>query len=160
MTKEREPVLPSAFMRRLRPEYYSDTADHTAYQLDAPTLEYHLETILPAIKPTRLRFFAVSCARTICPNLKPATGPEGGGDSKADTETIPIADEIATLAYVGEANASRQRWAFAFSAKKKWAQKIRSDIAGIITTNRGYQRIYASPRSLLAPKVAPASRTS
>jgi hypothetical protein len=62
------------------------------------------------------------CERTICPNLKPATGPEGGGDSKAGTETIPIADEIAALTYVGDVNASRERWAFAFSAKKKWAE--------------------------------------
>src|SRR3954464_15076317 len=80
--------------------------------------------------------------RTICPNLKPATGPEGGGDSKADTETIPIADEIAVLAYVGEANADRERWAFAFSAKKKWAEKVRKDVAGIVATGRGYQKIY------------------
>lgn len=42
---ESERVFPSAFMRWLRPEYYSDTADRNTYQLDGPTLEYHLETI-------------------------------------------------------------------------------------------------------------------
>ena len=34
-------VSPSAFMRQLRPEYYSDTEDHTAYQLDSAHPETH-----------------------------------------------------------------------------------------------------------------------
>lgn len=38
-------VSPSEFMRRLRPELYSDTSDRTAYLLDAATLEYCLDTI-------------------------------------------------------------------------------------------------------------------
>lgn len=139
----RERLSPSVFMRRLRPDYYSDTADRTTYQLDAPTLEYHLETITARNQTHAFEIFCRKlCERTICSNLKPATGPEGGGDSKADTETIPIADEIATLTYVGEANAGRERWAFAFSAKKKWAAKVRSDAAGIVATDRGYQKVF------------------
>ena len=119
VTDGHERVSPKAFMRRLRPEYYSDTADRTTYQLDARTLEYHLETITARNQTHAFEIFCRKlCERTICPNLKPATGPEGGGDSKADTETISVADEIATLSYVGEANAGRERWAFAFSAKK------------------------------------------
>lgn len=138
-----ERVSPSAFMRQLRPEYYSDTADRTTYQLDAPTLEYQLETITARNQTHAFEIFCRKlCERTICPNLKPATGPEGGGDSKADTETIPVADEIATLSYVGEANAGRERWAFAFSAKKTWGEKVRGDVAGIVATDRGYQKIY------------------
>lgn len=138
-----ERVSPSAFMRQLRPEYYSDTADRTTYQLDAPILEYQLETITARNQTHAFEIFCRKlCERTICPNLKPATGPEGGGDSKADTETIPIADEIATLSYVGEANAGCERWAFAFSAKKTWTEKICKDVAGIVATDRGYQRIY------------------
>jgi hypothetical protein len=130
-------------MRQLRPEYYSDTADRTTYQLDAPTLEYHLDTITARNQTHEFEIFCRKlCERTICPNLKPATGPEGGGDSKADTETIPIADEIATLFYVGEPNAGRERWAFAFSAKRKWTGKVRSDVAGIVATHRRYQKIY------------------
>lgn len=138
-----ERLSPSAFMRQLRPELYSDTVDRTIYQLDAPTLEYHLETITARNQTHEFEIFCRKlCERTICPNLKPATGPEGGGDSKADTETIPIADEIAALTYVGDANAGRERWAFAFSAKKKWAEKVRSDVAGIVGAARGYQKIY------------------
>ncbi len=150
----RERVLPSAFMRRLRPEYYSDTADRTTYQLDAPTLEYHLETITARNQTHAFEIFCRKlCERTICPNLKPATGPEGGGDSKADTETIPIADEIATLTYVGEANAGRERWAFAFSAKKKWAEKARSDVAGIVKTERDYRKIFCVTAQFARAKV-------
>ncbi|EIM01154.1 hypothetical protein UUA_05272 [Rhodanobacter thiooxydans LCS2] len=140
--KQKERVSPSEFMRQLRPELYSDTSDRTTYLFDAATLEYCLDTITARNQTHDFEIFCRKlCERTICPNLKPATGPEGGGDSKADTETIPVADEIATLAYVGEANANRERWAFAFSAKKKWAEKVRNDVAGIVATQRGYQKI-------------------
>ena len=136
-------VTPSKFMRELRPEFYSDTSDRTAYQLDAAALEYHLDSITSRNQTHDFEIFCRKlCERTICPNLKPATGPEGGGDSKADSETIPIADEIATLTYVGDANAAQERWAFAFSAKRKWAEKVRNDVAGIVATQRGYQKVY------------------
>lgn len=136
-------LTPSEFMRQLRPELYSDTRDRTTYLLDATTLEYCLDTITARNQTHDFEIFCRKlCERTICPNLKPATGPEGGGDSKADTETIPVADEIATLNYIGNANAGRERWAFAFSAKKKWAEKVRNDVAGIVATQRGYQKIY------------------
>jgi hypothetical protein len=138
-----EELAPSEFMRGLRPELYSDTGDRTTYVLDARTLEYCLNTITERNQTHGFEIFCRKlCERTICPNLKPATGPEGGGDSKADTETIPVADEIATLSYVGLANASRERWAFGFSAMRKWAVKVRKDVAGIIGTQRGYQKIY------------------
>ena len=105
-----EKLSPSAFMRQLRPELYSDTVDHTSYQLDAPTLEYHLDTITARNETHDFEIFCRKlCERALCPNLRPATGPEGGGDSKADTEMIPIADEIAALTYVGDANAGQER---------------------------------------------------
>jgi hypothetical protein len=86
-----EELSPSVFMRQLRPEFYSDTVDRTTYQLDAPTLEFHLETITARNQTHDFEIFCRKlCERTICPNLRPATVPEGGGDSKADTETIPI----------------------------------------------------------------------
>ncbi|EFB5154758.1 tetratricopeptide repeat protein [Escherichia coli] len=136
-------VSPSKFMRELRPEFYSDTSDRTAYQLDASALEYHLDSITSRNQTHDFEIFCRKlCERTICPNLKPATGPEGGGDSKADSETIPIADEIATLTYMGDANAAQERWAFAFSAKRKWTEKVRNDVAGIVATQRGYQKVY------------------
>lgn len=141
--EQKRQILPSEFMRQLRPEYYSDSTGRTTYLLDAGMLEYHLDTITARNQMHDFEIFCRKlCERTICPNLKPATGPEGGGDSKADTETIPVADEITMLTYIGVANAGRERWAFAFSAKKSWADKVRSDVAGIVATQRGYQKIY------------------
>jgi hypothetical protein len=138
-------ISPSQFMREWRPEYYSDTRDRVAYALDAAdaaTLEYLLETITKRNQTHDFEVFCRKlCERTICPNLRPASGPEGGGDSKADTETFPVADEIAGLTYVGSANAGKERWAFAFSAKEKWAEKARNDVEGIAATGRRYDRI-------------------
>ncbi len=137
-----EKTSPSRFMRELRPEYYSDTKDQVAYLLDAPILEYHLESITSRNETHGFEVFCRKlCERTICPNLRPQTGPEGGGDSKADTETYPVADEIVALTYVGEANGGREKWAFAFSAKKTWTSKVRNDVKGIIETDRNYNRI-------------------
>ena len=67
--------------------------------------------------------------KEICPNLVVQTGPTGGGDSKVDTETYPVADEIAMRWYEGIGReAAQERWAFAFSAKEKWRPKIRADV--------------------------------
>ncbi len=104
-------ISPSAFMRDLRPEYYSDTEDHASYVLDAPILDHHLDTITSRNQTHDFELFVRKlCERAICPNLRPQTGPEGGGDSKADTETYPVADEISRI-YIGEANSDRERWA-------------------------------------------------
>src|SRR5712691_5460715 len=128
-------------MRELRPEYYSDTEDQASYVLDASTLDHHLDTITSRNQTHDLELFARKlCERAICPNLRPQTGPEGGGDSKADTETYPVADEISRI-YIGEANGGRERWAFAVSAKKEWSDKVRSDVEGIVEMGRSYDRI-------------------
>ncbi|MEP4546980.1 MAG: hypothetical protein ABJ000_12435 [Saccharospirillum sp.] len=135
-------VIPSQFMRALRPEYYSDTEDRIAYLLDPPTLEYHLESITSRNQTHDFEIFCRKlCERTICPNLRAHTGPDGGGDSKADTETYPVTEEIAALFYIGEEKSAQERWAFAFSAEKKWSSKVRSDVKGIVETERDYKRI-------------------
>ena len=38
--------------------------------------------------------------------------------------------------------AAGERWAFAFSAKKKWRDKVKADVKSIISTHRPYERIY------------------
>ncbi|WP_339713468.1 hypothetical protein [uncultured Sneathiella sp.] len=137
-----EKISPSQFMRELRPEYYSDTTDRVAYALETTTLEYHLDTITERNQTQAFEVFCRKlCERTICPNLRPHTGPDGGGDSKVDTETYPISEETASLFYVGKTNSAREKWAFAFSAKKTWSSKVRDDVKGIIETDRGYKRI-------------------
>jgi len=134
--------LPSEFMRARRPELYSDSSAHTSFHLDRAVFSHHLETITERNEHQSFELFCRKlCEREICPNLRPQTGPEGGGDGKADTETYPVAEEVSLLWYVGEANARSERWAFAFSAKKKWTEKVRSDVAGIAETNRDYKRI-------------------
>ena len=136
-------VSPSQFMRQIRPELYSDSTSRVKHQLKAEVLSHHLDTITDRNQTHDFELFCRKlCERTICPNLRPATGPEGGGDSKADTETTPVSDEISKLIYVGLANSGSERWAFAFSAKKTWPEKARSDVAGIMATNRGYKKIF------------------
>lgn len=140
--QEHERVSPTAFMRQLRPEYYSDTQDRTDYRLDEAQLGYQLATITERNETHSFEIFCRKlCERTICPNLKPQTGPEGGGDSKADAETYPVAKETSRFWFVGEAEAGTERWAFAFSAKKEWSEKARNDVQGLIDTSRGYSKI-------------------
>src|SRR5581483_2566216 len=135
-------ISPSQFMRGLRPEHYSDTTDRVAYTLDASVFEYHLSSITQRNQTHDFEVFCRKlCERTICPHLRAQSGPEGGGDSKADTESFPVAEEIAAITYVGEPNAGNERWAFAFSAKEKWADKVRLDVKGIAETKRSYNRI-------------------
>ena len=135
-------LLPSEFMRKLHPEYYSDSSGRTLYELDRATFEYHLDSITSRNETHEFEIFCRKlCERAICPNLRPATGPEGGGDSKADTETFSVAGEISQLFYVGRPNAGTGRWAFAFSAKERWADKVRADVRNLIGTNRNYDRI-------------------
>jgi hypothetical protein len=134
---------PSALMRNRRPDCFSDSRYKTSYILDQATFEYHLETITSRNQTHEFEIFCRKlCERVICPNLRPATGPEGGGDSKVDTESVPVSTEIATLTFVGNSNAAEEKWAFAFSAKKKWKDKVRSDVIGIAETQRNYSRIY------------------
>jgi hypothetical protein len=136
-------VSPSKFMRELRPEYYSDTRERASYVLTPSTLEYHLDSITSRNETHEFEIFCRKlCEQTICPNLRPQTGPDGGGDSKADTETYPVADEISCLTYVGNPNGGRERWAFAFSAKARWAEKVRKDVEGIVQSGRAYDRIF------------------
>lgn len=143
MKAEDKVVSPSQFMRQIRPELYSDSTPSVKHGLKAEILSHHLDTITERNQTHDFELFCRKlCERTICPNLRPATGPEGGGDSKADSETSPVSDEISTLTYIGTANSGSERWAFAFSAKKTWAGKARADVEGIVATNRGYTKIF------------------
>ena len=134
-------------MRARRPYLFSDTQVIEQPQLDRTTFEYHLATLTDRKQEIDFEHFARRLAeKEICPNLIPQTGPTGGGDSKTDTETYPVASEIAQLWYEGHTTsqqASRERWAFAFSAKKDWKAKVRSDIKNIAATGRGHTVAYS-----------------
>ncbi len=130
-------------MRNRHPDLYSDSARVTTVELTQGLLEYHLETITNRNQENEFAYFARRLAeKEICPNLRPQTGPTGGGDSKADSETFPVSSEISELWVGSDPRAGEERWAFAFSAKKKWKGKVASDVRNIASTNRGYSRIY------------------
>ena len=138
------PFSPKEFLKNRRPEHFSDSVGRDAPVLDRSQLEYHLSTITSRNEETRFEIFVRRLLeRTVCPNLLPHTGPTGGGDSKVDTETYPVAETLALGWYVGEGDkAATERWGFAFSAKKEWRPKLRSDIEKIKLTGRGYSKAF------------------
>ena len=108
-------------------------------------LEYHLETLTHRSQETEFEDFARALVKLeICPNLLPHTGPTGGGDSKVDSETYPVADDLAFAWYVGVGReaSSEAGGAFAFSAKEDWRDKVKSDVAKIAGTKRGYSKAF------------------
>lgn len=141
---EPDTFSPKAFLKARRPERFSDTVTKESTELDRSLLEYHIDSLTSRSQETEFERFARRlCEREVCPNLLPQTGPTGGGDSKVDSETYPVSEELALAWYVGVGSgASSERWAFAFSAKADWAPKLRSDIAKIVETDRGYTKAF------------------
>jgi hypothetical protein len=135
---------PKEFLRARRPEKFSDSVVEQTPVLDRSILEYQLYSITSRKQEVNFENFAHRLAeRTICPNLVPQTGPTGGGDSKVDTETYPVADSLSLIWYEGIGQeAASERWAFAFSAKKQWQAKVRSDVNKIFETRRGYKKAF------------------
>ncbi|MFI5136508.1 MAG: hypothetical protein ACHQIM_01690 [Sphingobacteriales bacterium] len=112
-------------------------------KLNRNILEYHLNSITSRNGERLFETFAVKLAQLeICPNLRVQTGPVGGGDSKADSETYPISELTQLAFYEGIPNPNNDRWAFAISAKKTWSSKVASDVEGIKSTDRSYKRIF------------------
>src|SRR5689334_20729639 len=111
--KSRE-FKPSEFMRARRPELFSDSQAQHKNPLTRTMFDYHLSTITSRKQEYEFEHFCRKLAeREICPNLKPQTGPTGGGDSKADSENYPVAESIAERWYAGNPKqASEERWAF------------------------------------------------
>ena len=129
-------------MRHRRPHLFSDTVRDSAPAIAREILDYQLESLTYRKQEYQFEHFARLLAeRVICPNLVVQTGPTGGGDGKVDTETYPVAEEIAERWYGGETGAHGERWAFAFSAMQDWERKVRKDVASIAGTDRGYARI-------------------
>jgi hypothetical protein len=132
------------FMRARRPELYSDTLKVEENEMDRRQFEFHLHSLTSRKEETVFENFARALAeKELCPNLITQTGPTGGGDSKVDSETYPVASSIATLWFEGDpAKSAAERWAFAVSAKAKWKPKIDSDVAKIVATGRPYSLVY------------------
>lgn len=134
---------PSEFMRMRRPEQFSDSSERSLYRLSRDVLEQRLENLTARNDMQAFERFAKAlCERFVCPFLKPATGPEGGGDGKVDTESIMTAEEVVERHFEGRADRGNERWGFAFSTKKDWKAKARADVAGMVGTGRGYKTAF------------------
>lgn len=135
---------PSEFMRARHPDLFSDSSTVSSITLPQIEFEYYLETLTNRKQEIEFEHFCRRLSeKEICPNLIPQTGPLGGGDSQVDTETYPVADQIALRWYEGIGReAGSERWAFAFSAKRQWRSKVNSDIEKIVNTDRSYKLAY------------------
>ena len=130
-------------MKMRRPERFSDSVIAKKGALNRTILEYKLDVITSNSQEQEFQNFCFKLAQLeIAPNLRPQTGPSGGGDSKADSETYPVSDFTRLNFWEGIPNDSGERWAFAFSAKKDWISKAKKDAKAIADTNRGYKNIF------------------
>src|SRR5690348_11549745 len=112
--KEDRNFSPRSFMEQRRPGSFSDTEVVKESQLDSLKLEYHLDTLSTRKQEYDFEEFARKlCQFEIQPNLRPQTGPVGGGDGKVDTETTPVSEAISDTYYFGVEKASNERWGFA-----------------------------------------------
>ena len=137
-------ISPREFLKERRPEKFSDSVSQEVPALDRSLLEYYLQTLTSRSQENDFETFARRLAKQeICPNLLPHTGPTGGGDSKVDAETYPVADTLSLVWFTGVGReAADERWAFAFSAKKRWRPKVEADVAKIVATSRDYKKIF------------------
>ena len=134
---------PRDLMRFRHPDLFSDTRADDVPRLQKEVFEYYLNTLTSRKQEYQFEHFCRKLAeKKLCPNLRIQTGPTGGGDSKVDTETYPVAEEIAKRWWISSPSAGKERWAFAFSAKKDWKPKVKADIKSILSTGRDYKLIY------------------
>ncbi len=139
---KKQTYSPSRYMRDRHPDLFSDTVKAVEYNIEREVLSYHLETLTNQKFETQFENFAQRlCEKFIAPNIRPQTGPVGGGDGKTDAETFPVSAEISARWFLSDGDKTGERIAFAFSAKKAWRAKIKSDVAGIANTKRNYNHI-------------------
>lgn len=149
------PFSPREFYKWRRPERFPDSTTDERPALDRTLLEYTLSTITNRSEELAFEDFARELAkREVAPNLLPHTGPSGGGDSKVDSETYPVAPTLSLSWTVGVLEgAASERWAFAFSAKAEWKSKLRSDIAKLVNTRRGYTKAFFISNQFIRDRV-------
>lgn len=144
--------------KKMHPEQFSDSKIIQKGKLDRDFLDFYFETLTSKSLDKAFEDFCRHIAEVeICPNLLPQTGPTGGGDSKVDSETYPVAEAISALWYYGNGNkAATERWAFAISAKKDWKPKVKSDVAKIAKVNqdenRGYTKVFFMSNQYISDK--------
>jgi hypothetical protein len=151
---EAQAPSPRELMRARHPDLFSDSIVESRPVLARPVFDHHLDTLTARKEEYQFEHFCRLIAeKEICPNLRIQTGPTGGGDSKVDSENYPVAKEISERWWIGEQAAGSERWAFAFSAKKNWKPKLKADVESVLSTKRGYKRIYFFTNQLVSDKV-------
>ena len=137
-------LRPKEFMRARHPDLFSDTLSLTEPLLTKSIIEYHLDTLTSRKQELNFEEF---CRRLIeleiCPNIKPQTGPIGGGDSKVDASTYPVAPSLTERCYWGSPDPpSDETWGFAFSCKKRWKEKVKEDVKNIASLERKFTKVF------------------
>ncbi len=136
---------PSEIMKSRHPELFPDTLQISDPIIDRGYLEYELEKVTSKKREFAFEEFCRRLVESeICPNIKPVTGPVGGGDGKTDAETYPVAPALAVRCYWGivQPSPAEELWAFAFSAKAKWKEKLYSDVAKIVSLDRDFKKVF------------------
>jgi len=140
----KDALKPSTFYRAAHPELFSDSKKSKKTTITRAFLEFHLDQLTANKKEQEFEEFCRRLAeKEVCSNLVPQTGPTGGGDSKVDAATYPVAGELAERRYWGgRAVPTNEDWAFAFSAKKDWRTKVKDDVAKIAGLPRTFQQVF------------------
>lgn len=135
-------LSPNAYYRKVHPAYFSDTIVRYEVPLTVELFDQQMAFLSTKKMQSAFENFVVTMAkRLITPNIKPQTGPDGGGDGKVDAETYEVSDDISDKWISIEETASgKEYWAFAISCKKKWKEKVASDVEKVVGTNRGYTK--------------------
>ena len=135
---------PKEFLKRRRPEKFSDSSIRETGSLDRVVLEHFLATLNIRNQELQFEDFAKKiCEKIICPNLLEQTGPVAGGDGKTDTQTFPVSEQSKLLWFEGvNETSNKERWAFAVSTRKDWKKKCNEDVLKIKETERGYSKIF------------------
>lgn len=143
--------------RQWHPDQFSDSTIIKKASLGRDFLEFQLSKISSHSQEKDFeRFCKAILEAEVCPNLLTQTGPTGGGDSKVDTETYPVSEQLTESWLIGYGDkAGTERWAFAISAKADWRSKVKSDvkkIAETITDGRKYTKIFFISNQLISDK--------
>ncbi|HIG0358619.1 TPA: hypothetical protein ACX96Z_000175 [Clostridium sporogenes] len=144
--------------KKMHPEQFSDSKIMKKAQLSKEFMDYYLGTVSSRSQEKEFEQFCQKIIEAeLCPNLLTQTGPTGGGDSKVDSETYPVAEILTETWFYGDGNkAGTERWAFAVSAKKEWSGKFKSDVEKIVKVNdeeeRGYTKIFFLSNQYISDK--------
>ena len=84
----------------MHPEQFSDSKTVKKGKIQREMLDFYLDTLTSRNMDKQFEELCRAIAEVeICPNLLPQTGPTGGGDSKVDSETYPVAEDLSEMWY-------------------------------------------------------------